>query len=164
MKKTNFIIFAIFFLAIVIWVGIYAWDSINQDNVSAPPSSVNLDEITRTLEELELNSEIDFSLVESKEFKWIKEGEDLTIEGKGFEAKNISNEEYNRIESFLLTREFELDAMNIASGTVSGLAGYRKDNIVCVVVGGFSGYENAPEDWVPVDDTNDVKVSCGEIE
>ena len=42
MKKTNFILFAIFFIALVAWIGVFIWDYFaNQEEVSLPPSAVD---------------------------------------------------------------------------------------------------------------------------
>ena len=171
MKKTNFIIFALFFIALVSWIGVYAWDNlINQEDPSNPPSSMDVDENTQMLEKIEQGTGIDFSQINNTEFKWVAaidsldvNSEELIIQGKSFEAMGITNEEYNRVDTFLLTEGFELDGMNIASGAFSGLNGYQKDDIVCVVAGGFSGYKNASEDWVPVENINDIEISCGEL-
>ncbi len=42
MKKTNFILFAIFFAALVVWIGVFLWDYIeSQEEVPWPPSAAD---------------------------------------------------------------------------------------------------------------------------
>jgi len=164
MKKTNFVIFTIFFIAVVAWVGVYIWDNLaNQKDPSIPPSPMDIDEATQVLEELQQKTGLSFSMINTVNFEWHTTEEKLIIQGKSFEATEITNEEYDKVEIFLLAEGFELNEMNIAAGTVSDLSGYQRNNMVCVIVGGFSGYKDASEDWTPVSDVNDIEVSCGEL-
>ena len=42
MKKTNFILFAIFFIVLVAWIGIFIWDYFaNEEEIAPPPSAVD---------------------------------------------------------------------------------------------------------------------------
>jgi len=153
----------IIFFLILAAAGIGYW--IYQSNTAVEEK----DEISTLLEELKTETEIDFSEVSLGEFQWkAKEGEevkDFSVEGKSFEVKEISSEDYNKIDSFFKNKEFEVDLYNVSSGTVSGSVGYKKDNIVCLVQGGITGYKEAEDNWVPPDsDKKDVEVKCGKAE
>jgi len=120
---------------------------------------VSLDEVSVLLEDLEQETGIDFSEVAEVEFKWVvkvdPKVEEVDISGKGFEATDISSEQYDSVESFLIDRGFEKDLYNMADGTFVGLKGYKKDQIVCTVSGGSTPQEP---------DINDVTVKCGKLE
>ncbi|XOB40381.1 MAG: hypothetical protein ACKKMR_03680 [Candidatus Nealsonbacteria bacterium] len=127
---------------------------------------VSSDEILTLLENLEQETGIDFSEIQPVEFKWVvkvdPKVEEVDIEGKGFEAKRISNGQYDSVESFLIDRGFEKNLYNIADATFVGLVGYKKDQIVCTVSGGATGYKEAEGQWIPPEpDKKDVTVKCG---
>ena len=152
----------IIFVAIIL--GISSWFYYKQTMPISEEESK--DEISILLEGLKGETKIDFSEIEKINFKWItkiKFGvEEKVITGKGFEANNISESQYNSIEQFLVNNGFEVDVNNIAGGTVVGLMGYRTEDVVCTVSGGITGYEEAEEQWNPVGiNTKDVIVSCG---
>lgn len=120
------------------------------------------DEISNLLGDLERETEISFSEMQPVEIKWnvkkYEEIEEVIVEGKGFEAKGISNEQYNNVELFFEDKGFEVDLYNVADGTVAWLVGYKKDYIVCTVVGRMW----LDEKGMPLeDDKNDVEVKCG---
>jgi len=81
--------------------------------------------------------------------------EEVDISGKGFEATDISSEQYDSVESFLIDRGFEKDLYNMTDGLFTGMVGYKKDQIVCTVSGG-----SAPQE----PDINNVTVKCGKLE
>lgn len=126
-------------------------------------------EIVLVLEELEQETGIDFSEIEQTEFKWVikvdPKVEEVDIEGKGFEVKEISSEQFDSIYSFFKDKGFEIDLYNIADGTISGLRGYKKDKVACVVFGGLTGYKQAQGQWVaPEFDKWDVIIKCSKLE
>lgn len=126
------------------------------------------DEISNLLITLEQDAGIDLLEIQQLEIKWIieiaPEIKESVIKGKGFEAKGISDQQYEAIKSFLSKNGFEKDVYNIASGTVSELAGYKKERIVCIVIGGASGYKEATGQWIPPEpNKKDVDVKCGKI-
>jgi len=127
---------------------------------------VSSDEILSLLEDLEQETEIDFSEIKTTEFKWVvkvdPKVEEVDIEGKGFEVKGISIDQEAKVEEFLKNKGFKENLYNIADGTVSGLTGYRKDQIVCIIISGATGYKEATGQWIPPDwDKRDVDVKCG---
>lgn len=148
------------------------------------------DEVSLFLKELEKGTGIKFSKIEDVEFKWmvpifgtetseeIKEEEieeaeeveeveeettrEITIAGRGFEAKEISKEESDSVGSELKNKGFEVDGYNVTAEAVSNATGYKKDLLVCLVEGGISGWQEAGRDFKPEKtDVFDVKVACG---
>jgi len=112
---------------------------------------------------------IDFSEIRPLEFKWVvkvdPKVEEVNIEGKGFEARGIPAEQELKVTEFLTNNGFKRDLYNMADGTVAGLVGYKKDQIVCVVTSGASGYKEATGQWVPPDwDKKDIDIKCGKLE
>ena len=125
------------------------WMSTKQEAPSVEPEETKTkDEVWNFLENLKQETGIDFSAIADVEFDWMvekdKKMERVTIQGRGFEADEIPSEQYSRIESFLKAHGFEADIYNAAAGTISGLDGYRKDYLVCIVVGGVTGYTRRP--------------------
>jgi hypothetical protein len=126
------------------------------------------DEISVLLEDLKLETGIDFSEIQDVEFKWIVKVEpeitEETVTGKGFEVNRISSEQFDSIYSFFKDKGFEADPYNFADGTVSGLRGYKKDKAVCTVPGGLTGYKEAEGQWIPPEtDKWDITVKCGKV-
>ena len=126
-------------------------------------------ESVNILKELQRETEIDFSEIQSLEFKWVvkvdPKVEEVNIEGKGFEARGIPAEQELKVTEFLTNNGFKKDLYNMADGTVAGLTGYKKDQIVCVVAAGASGYKEATGQWVPPDwDKKDIDIKCGKLE
>ena len=124
------------------------------------------EEVLVLLEELKQQSGIRFSEIEPAQFKWVvkvdPEIEEQDISGKGFEAKRITIGQERRIGEFLKKEGFEEDPFNTADGTISGLRGYRKNQIVCVVTSGAAGYKEATGQWIPSDpNKRDAEVKCG---
>lgn len=115
-------------------------------------------EIEILLKNLERKTQIDFSKAKAEEFDWnvrTKDGiSQLSISGQGFEASDVSAENYKKIESFFEENGFEADADNIADETVSGLAGYRFDSIACAIKSDSAGYQEMGK--------YDVAVKCGQ--
>jgi len=125
------------------------------------------DEVLNLLENLKQETGIDFPVMVDVEFDWLvekdKEMERVTIQGKGFEAQGIPIEQYVKIESFLKVHGFKADIYNAAAGTISGLDGYRKDYLVCIIIGGATGYKEAAGQWIPPEsDKKDVEIKCGQ--
>ena len=127
------------------------------------------DEVSNFLRGLKQETGIGFSEIQPVEFKWVVEAdekvEDILITGKGFEADRISSEQYDSIEFFFLSKDFEINFYNIADGTISELVGYKKDQNVCTVAGGAAGYKEAEGQWIPPEpDLKDVEIKCGKTE
>jgi len=124
------------------------------------------DEVTLFMEEIQQTTGIGFSEIQESEFKWVisvdPETEEMTIQGKEFEATKITGEQYNNLEAFLENKGFSKDIYNLAAGTVSGLTGYKQNGLVCTVSGGATGYKEAVGQWIPPDPGKyDITVKCG---
>jgi len=120
---------------------------------------------------LKKETKIDFSDIQDIEFNWVLEVKpevnEITINGKGFEAMRVLEQKYQKAISFLKDRDFAIDISNIAdgAGTVGGLIGYKKDNIVCALAAGFTGYKEAEGQWIPPEtDKYDIEIKCGQYE
>jgi len=126
------------------------------------------DEISVFLLNLKKETKLNFSAVSPAQFQWILSVEpgiqEIVIEGKGFEVKNVPAEEENNIKEFLKNKDFIEDSLNIAAGTVSELKGYKKGKIVCLLVSGASGYKEATGQWIPPEpNKRDIEIRCGEV-
>lgn len=118
-------------------------------------------EILFLLEELENNTDIEFSPVREKTVEWHTKEKAGYLMGKGFEAESISVQRYNAIFSFFQAKGFQMSPYNLAAGTISESNGYQKGNIACVVIGGISGFQEAEDQWLPGEsDKRDAEVGC----
>ena len=161
-------------LLIVIAGGVLFWFSTRPTPPPLVPSETEqpeeaVDEITNLLNNLKEETGINFSEIKEVEIKWIVEVEpkveEKTIAGKGFEVKRISSEQAEEVRSFLKNKGFERDLYNMADGTVAGLTGYKRDEFVCTVAEGTTGYKEATGQWIPPEpDKRDVEVKCGGLE
>lgn len=134
-------------------------------------SDESRDDLSLFLIILENETKIGFSDIQDIEFNWVlqvkPERREITVNGKGFEAVRVSEQKYQKAISFLKNRGFAIDIPNIAdgAGTVGGLIGYKKDNIVCTIAAGFTGYKEAQEQWIPPEtDKYDIEIKCGQYE
>ncbi|MFH0906780.1 MAG: hypothetical protein ABIC36_03500 [bacterium] len=123
------------------------------------------DDIVVLLESLEKTSSIDFSDIQGIELKWNVEKEqgieEISIDGNGFEVNSITGEQYQKIEMFFEEQNFDIDLYNVADGIFGSLIGYRKDQIVCVVV----GVSQLDEQGLPLEeDKRDAEVYCGKTD
>ena len=121
-------------------------------------------EISILLENLKQETGIDFSEELDVEFSWYIEAGgglgEVAIQGNGFEVIGVSSQDHKNVETFFEDKGFEIDLYNVASGTVAGLIGYKKGEIVCTVAGRM--WLN--EQGIPIqEDKNDVEVKCGKI-
>ena len=192
MKKYILLLVILIFIGIIItivsdiffsttfWSGEDSWICQNKEWVkhgqpSAPkPEALcgeldeSKDELSLFLMTLENETKIDFSDIQDIEFNWVlevkPERHETTVKGKGFEAVRVSEQKYQKATSFLENKDFAIDIPNIAdgAGTVGGSIGYKKDNIVCTLVAGFTGYKEAEEQWIPSEtDKYDIEIKCG---
>lgn len=130
---------------------------------------ITLDEVSIFLRNLTEETGINFSEAKPAEFQWAVGVEptvqEIDIQGKEIEVEGISTEQEMEIESFFINNGFEKDPYNIADGTVVGLVGYKKEQAVCVVISGATGYKEAEGDWIPPDPaTRDIDIKCGKLE
>lgn len=86
----------------------------------------------------------------------------ISVAGKGFEAVEISADSSEKLDSYFANLGFVLDVYNVSAGTMSWVDGYKKEQTVCVVVNGFSGYKKAGDQWIPSDPSKlDIDIHCG---
>jgi len=121
---------------------------------------------TVTLEEVAEELEVNYPEIDEKEFDWNVEKDEsiqaINIIGKGFEVTEVQNDQYLKVDEYFIDQGFERDVYNIAAGTVGELTGYKKDQLVCIVIAGFSGYKDASGQWIPPDpQKKDIDVYCG---
>lgn len=149
LKNILAIVIAIVIIILVVW-----WFSSQKE---ATPT----DEISVLFGDLKTETGIDFSDIEDVEFIWQTKDGEIPIQGKGFKAKGILNEDEQGVESFFKDNGFEVDVYNIAAGTIGWLTGYRKDRIVCIVLGSLW----LDDEGMPLQTGEmDIEVQCGESE
>ena len=170
MNKTNKK-YVLYIILVIIISGFAFWVLKDSESVIPPVEPVVEVEIgvISLLTNLKKETSINFSEIESGELKWVVEVDprvqEITIGGKGFEAERISSEQYDSVESFFVKNTFEIDLYNMATGTISGLVGYKKDQTVCTVAGGVTGYKEAEGQWIPPEpNIKDIEIKCGKIE
>lgn len=123
------------------------------------------EEIKSLFQDLESETRIDFPEITSLELKWnIKDEEGLRaidVNGGGFEMQGIAADQQKEIESFLQNQGFEVDLYNVADGTVGGLVGYRKEQVVCTV----SSISQLDDAGMPLSSgLMDLKMVCGKAD
>ena len=98
------------------------------------------------------------------QFKWKTENGEIVVDGETLHSEKISKDALNMLSDFFLNYGFEKNDLNITAGTVYGAEGYTKDNFVCIVKSGLTGYRESDDDWIPPEpDKYDVKIKCGSI-
>ncbi len=152
-KKIIFLVFIIMLLGLGVWF--YSFKS--------------EDVVIIIFEDLKEETEINFSEVQDCKIKWFLEKEEGVEErkadGKKMKASMVSEESPDKIIDFLEKNGFEMSPHNVADGTVAGLVGYRKKDIVCTLASGVTGYQEADIGWNPEDyKTLDFVLSCGILE
>ena len=161
----------IIFIIILIVVLVVGYQLLKPSQPSSGPEDEEKTQggVMNLLKNIKQETGIDFSKIKEAEFNWITgvdpKVEEVNIQGKGFEVKEISDEEYNKVEMFLQDKDFEIDNYNIFAGTIAGAVGYKKDKVVCLIIAGVAGYKEATDQWIPEEwSKNDVEVKCGELE
>ena len=92
----------------------------------------NLDETSAFLVGLKETIGLDFSEVQDVEFNWFINNDQVIIEGKGIETKDINYDQYEKVVEFFNQEGFDSDKFNLAIGALNKSLGYKKDNMVCV--------------------------------
>jgi len=164
MSKQSIIIAVIIVIFVGIITGYIIYKNVTNDKIEE-----SSDEISVFLKDIEKATNLDFSDPTDTEFSWMieEEGEikEIVVMGKQIEVKNILGSETAKISDFF---NMEPDIYNIADGTVSGLVGFKKIDIVCIVVRRLCGEEScdnktciSEQDFA--NDRNDVVVKCGRL-
>lgn len=131
-----------------------------EEEESEQKEEVVKEETVTFLEKLEQETGLDFSSVELVDFVWYSEegNKENNIKGEGFEIKDVSGNESQIIDQFLASQGFEVDDYNISAGTVTGLVGYIKGNLVCVVIGKAHLDEEGE-----MNEFGDIEIKCGNL-
>lgn len=126
---------------------------------------VKEDKTSILLNDLKEKTGLEFSSLKETEFSWMIEKDkkisEISVEGKEIEAKGILDDDYISIQNYF-NNDFKLNLNNIATGIMMNLIGYRKDDIVCIVVNRLcfedscSITENFPEN-----SETDIVIKCG---
>lgn len=160
------IIIILLIVIIVLGAGYLAYDYFFKRPGPEPePEPEPENPVMSLLEDLRLAGGVP-SQVEPATLNWFFEErgqvKDVWIRGSGFALKAVPTANSEQMEAALIDQGFELDLLNMADGTVAGLRGYQKNDLVCLVIVGFSGYKETDVEWTPSDmDKKDVEVKCG---
>jgi len=152
----------------------YTWCETKQKCLREWEEPCEQEEIFNLLTELEKASQIDFSGITKVELNWQVEGEKvgkttqtktLSLQGKGFDAVKVPSEKTNKIKDFFENQGFGIDLYNVFAATIAGATGYQKDQIICLVTEGATGYQQATGQWIPPEpEKQDIGVKCAHLE
>lgn len=103
-----------------------------------------------------------------EELKWAVEEEEglneVSIKLNTLKANSISIREGEDIKTYLTDQEFDPISINLPLKKYAEISGYKKGNVVCLVLSGPTGYKEAPDDWTPPNpDLRDIDIRCGEM-
>jgi len=123
------------------------------------------DDTTRLLKDLKDETNISFSDWQDVQFEWQTKKDSITLDGQGFEVERISDIQFRSVDTFFKQNGFEVDLYNVTAATMSGAAGYQKDDMLCQVVGGATGYKQATGQWIPPEpDKKDIEIRCAQAQ
>ncbi len=129
MSKQSIIIAIVILVAVLFVTGYIIYENIAREIIEE-----RKDEIAILLKEVKKITGLSFGKITEADFSWMveKEGkiEELSISGKEIKAERVPGAEIYKINDFFGNP----DDFNTFDGTVFGLTGFKKDNIVCLVV------------------------------
>jgi len=154
MSKQSIIIAILIVIIVILISGYIIYQGLNKEEV------VQENEITTIFSGLKEYTKIEFSDEEDIELSWMVEKEEaikeMIVNGKQIKTEKVTNPDI--IGKYFKDNGFEEDMYNVASGTVIGLIGYKKDNVICLVVEKMRADGFSPEgDYVG----EDVNIKCG---
>jgi hypothetical protein len=131
-----------------------------------------IDSAENILSEVAQITGIDFSEQEETEMNWFVESEEgterLILKAYEIEAKELSPENFEKIDKYFEDKGFIEDMFNAAGGVTGSFSPYLLDNfsLACLVMGTYTDLESAPKDrpYVPTTDKKDAKIICGVFE
>lgn len=157
MSKQSIIMAVVVVLFVALISGYIIYQNVTEESVEELKGEISL-----LLEDIENVTELDFGDEQEVEFSWMieqdKEIKEIVVKGQQIDAKNILNTDSTKIRDYFNGNDFEQDGYNLASGTVAGLTGYEKGNIVCVVVAKVCTEETS------CFDKSDVSIKCGYLD
>ncbi len=130
---------------------------------------ITLDEISVFLRRLIAETKIDFSWAKQAKFQWLIEAEpdleEIDVEGKEIEAEKLTAEQEAQIQGFFIANGFSNDFYNQTESPVVKLTSFKKEQLVCIMISGITGYKKAEGDWTPpATTTRDIDLKCGKLE
>jgi len=102
------------------------------------------------------NYNTEFSYIEDKNFNWkvASDSAPEDVDGLSMTSDNVTKANLQKIQEFFIEQKFLEDPLNIASGTLTGVKGYKKDKMVCLNKTEFSSADSS---------TGLLTVSCGQL-
>jgi len=153
MSKQSIILAIIIVIIVVLVSGYIIYQRLDKEEI------VQEDEISSIFSSLKKYTGIGFLDAEDMELSWMieKEGKikEMITNSKKIEAERVTD--LNIIENYFKDNGFEEDIYNIVSGAVFDLIGYKKDNIICIVVEKIQ-----PDSFSSEEDVEkNVSIKCG---
>lgn len=116
---------------VVILIGFFSWQFLNNKEVD------NKTEFSLETFLQGIASVLQIESIEETDMEWrIKTDEKVeekTYSAKSIKADNISFQTIEEVYSLFQEEGFEKDQFNIASGTISQISGFRKDDLICTI-------------------------------
>lgn len=144
-------------------IGVVNSEEGKEATASSFPETTKGENAKDLLDAFKNDSRIAFSETESKNFVWnIKKNKEITpvlIGGWEMTAKGVPNQMIDT-DPFFISRNFQVDINNVAAGTISGLTGYRRGEMVCLVNGEATGGKEA---FLEGDGRINLSVICGSL-
>lgn len=124
------------------------------------------DVVEQVLQELKTAIDVDFSESGDTDFEWqynehgsIKS---FNVVGRGYSIRNAYVDMLS-LRNFFEYNDFYQDPENFVDGNMSGLYGYHKDEVVCLVSGVNSDFDPLEPEKELIGDHFDVEVQCGQL-
>lgn len=157
-SNKSIIIAVILVIVIAIVTGYIIYESMTDETLVE-------DGVSLLLNDLKEKTGLEFSSLKETEFSWMIEKDkkisEMSVEGREIEIKGVLDTDFIGIQNYF-NNDFKLSLNNIATGIMMSLIGYKKDDIVCIVVNRLcledscSITENFPEN-----SETDIVIKCG---
>ena len=125
------------------------------------------DQITTLLTRIKSDTQVELTSLKDVSFDWYMsdtKNSAVLISGYSIEAYNVSDDDFTRIKAYFADNSYELDVFNNSAATTIGIAAYRKDQVVCLLISAEAGGINKGDSLVkPEAGTSDVQIKCGLI-
>jgi len=126
------------------------------------PKVEEVSQTTTLLNDLETVTKIDFTNIEKSQFEWIinDDGDRVTLDGEKITVRTqLAGSEV--IDKYFTDNGYTLDFNNLADGTVSSRAAFKKDKSVCTVL-----VQGEYEEFTMPDESTmaSVEINCGILE
>jgi len=125
------------------------------------------DQTTTLLIRIKSDTQVELTGLDDVNFEWyLGDTKDsaVLVSGYSIEAYNLSGDNYDRIKAYFANNSYKLDVFNNSAATTIGIAAYRKDQIVCLLISTEAGGINKGDSLVkPEIGKSDVQIKCGTI-